>query len=98
MSHPKIQPIGDRILIQYSKSKEQKAGDLFIPDSAQEKSQEATVIALGRGRLMKDGTLVPFEVKVGETILVAKYGGSDVKLDEQKYSLVREEDILGVLA
>ena len=94
----KIRPIGDRILIQHGEDKEQIRGGVIIPDSAKEKPQEAKVIALGSGRKDKDGKVFPFEVKVGDTVLVAKYGGAEVKLDEKKYTLVREDDILGVVA
>ena len=94
----KIKPVGDRILIQHAEDKEQIRGGVIIPDSAKEKPQEAKVIALGSGRKDKDGKVQPFEVKVGDTVLVAKYGGAEVKLDEKKYTLVREDDILGVIA
>jgi chaperonin GroES len=94
----KIQPVGDRILIRHAEDKEQIRGGIVIPDSAKEKPQEAKVIALGSGRKNKDGTTTPFEVKVGDTVLVARYGGAEVKLDEKKYTLVREDDILGILA
>ena len=98
MKFLKIRPIGDRILIQHAEDKEQIRGGVIIPDSAKEKPQEAKVIALGSGRKDKDGKVQPFEVKVGDTVLVAKYGGAEVKLDEKKYTLVREDDILGVIA
>jgi chaperonin GroES len=98
MTKLKIKPVGDRILIQHLEEKEQVRGAIIIPDSAKEKPQEAKVIAVGTGRKGKDGTITPFEVKVGDTVLVAKYGGAEVKLDEQKYTLVREDDILGILA
>jgi len=98
MSHPKIQPIGDRILLQFPEEKEQIQGGLIIPDSAKEKPQEAKVIALGSGRREKDGKVVPFLVKVGDTVFVAQYSGSEVKLDGKKFTLVREDDILGVRA
>lgn len=98
MAQLKIRPVGDRILIQHREEKEQIRGGVIIPDSAKEKPQEAKVIALGTGRKDKEGKITPFEVKVGDTVLVSKYGGSEVKLDEQKYMLVREDDILGVLA
>ena len=94
----KIKPVGDRILIQHAEDKEQIRGGVIIPDSAKEKPQEAKVIALGSGRKDKDGKVQPFEVKVGDTVLVANYGGAEVKLDEKKYTLVREDDILGVIA
>jgi chaperonin GroES len=92
-----IRPVGDRVLIEHKKEKEQVRGGVIIPDSAREKSQEATVVALGSGHKEKDGRLRPFEVKVGDTVLIAKYGGAEVKLDEKKYTLVREDDILGIL-
>jgi chaperonin GroES len=97
MHHLKIRPVGDRILVQHIEEKEQVRGGVIIPDSAKEKPQEANVIALGTGTKGKDGTLTAFEVKVGDKVLVNKYGGAEVKLDDQKYTLVREDDILGVL-
>jgi chaperonin GroES len=98
MTPPRIQPIGDHILLQYQENKtEETQGGLIIPDSARERPQEATVVALGRGRPDKDGKLTPFEVKVGDTVLVGKYGGAEVKWDDQKYTFVRENDILAVL-
>ena len=97
MAQLKIHPVGDRILIQHMEEKEQIKGGVIIPDSAKEKPQEAKIIALGSGRKGKDGIVIPFEVKVGDKVLVAKYGGAEVKLDEKKYTLVREDDILGVL-
>ncbi len=93
-----IKPVGNRILIRFIEEKEQIRGGLIIPDSAKEKPQEAKVIALGTGRKAKDGTLLPFEVKVGDTVLIAKYGGAEVRLDEARYTLVREDDILGIIA
>jgi co-chaperonin GroES (HSP10) len=68
------------------------------PDSAKEKPQEAKVIALGTGKKGEDGKVTPFEVKVGDTVLISKYGGTEVKLGDKKYTLVREDDILGVIA
>jgi chaperonin GroES len=93
----KIRPVGDRILVQFAEEKEQVRGGVIIPDSAKEKPQEATVIALGRGAKSKDGSDIPFEVKVGDVVLVGKYAGAEVKLDETKYTLVREDDILGIV-
>jgi chaperonin GroES len=98
MNQSKIQPVGDRILIQHLEEKEQIKGGVIIPDSAKEKPQEAKVIALGTGRKGKDGVIIPFEVKVGDKVLVAKWGGAEVKLNEKKYTLVREDDLLGILA
>ncbi len=97
MTRSKITPVGDRVLIEHIEEKEQIRGGVIIPDSAKEKPQEAKVIALGTGRKDKEGRITPFEVKIGDKVLVAKYGGAEVKIDEKKYTLVREDDILGVL-
>jgi chaperonin GroES len=98
MANRKITPVGDRILIQpLQPEKEQVRGGVIIPDSAKEKPQEAKVVALGAGGKMKDGSRAPFEVRVGDSILVNKYGGTEVKLDGQSYTFVREDDILGIL-
>lgn len=98
MAKVKIKPIGDRVLVKHTEDKEQVRGGIIIPDSAKEKPQEAEVIALGTGKKDENGKVQPFEVKVGDRVLVSKYGGTEVKLDEQKYTLVREDDILGVIA
>ena len=93
-----IRPIGDRILIKYLEDdKEQVRGGIIIPDSAKEKPQEAQVVSLGTGKKEKGGKVTPFEVKVGDKILVSKYGTAEVKINEVKYNLAREEDILAVL-
>ena len=97
MSKAKIKPIGDRVLVQHLEDKEQVRGGIIIPDSAKEKPQEAKVIALGTGKKGEDGKVLPFEVKVGDRVLISKYGGTEVKIEEKKYTLVREDDILGVL-
>jgi chaperonin GroES len=98
MAKVKIKPIGDRVLVQHLEEKEQVRGGIIIPDSAKEKPQEAKVIALGTGKKDDAGNTAPFEVKVGNMVLLSPYGGSEVKLDGQKYKLVREDDILGVIA
>ena len=98
MANVKIKPIGDRVLVEHLEEKEQVRGGIIIPDSAKEKPQEAKVIALGTGKKGDDGKVTPFEVKVGDRVLISKYGGTEVKLDERKYTLVREDDILGVIA
>ena len=97
MAKVNIRPVGDRILIQYLEEKEQIRGGIIIPDSAKEKPQEAQVIGLGSGKKRKDGKITPFEVKVGDKILVSKYGTAEVKIDDVKYSLAREDDILAIL-
>jgi len=97
MAKVKIKPIGDRILVQHLEEKEQVRGGIIIPDSAKEKPQEATVIALGSGKRDEHGKVTPFEVKVGDKVLIAQYGGNEVKIDDVKYKLVREDDILGLI-
>lgn len=94
----KIKPVGDRILVQHSVEKEQVRGGVIIPDSAKEKPQEAKVTVLGNGPKAKDGTVSAFERKVGDTVLIGKFAGAEVKLDDQKFTLVREDEILGVIA
>ena len=98
MANVKIKPIGDRVLVEHIEEKEQVRGGIIIPDSAKEKPQEAKVIALGTGKKGEDGKVQPFEVKVGDKVLIAQYGGSEVKIDDKKYKLVREDDILGIIA
>lgn len=99
MATRKIRPVGDRILIQHlDAEQEQVRGGVIIPDSAKEKPQEAKIVAMGTGGKTKDGAAKPFEVKIGDRILVNKYGGTEVKLDGEKYTFVREDDILGILA
>jgi chaperonin GroES len=94
----KITPVGDRILVKPVEEKEQVRGGIIIPDSAKEKPQEAIVVALGKGRRLDNGTIVPFEVKVGDKVLTSKYGGTEVKLDDVKHVLLREDDILAVIS
>lgn len=98
MPRLKIKPVGDRILVQHVEDKEQVRGGVIIPDSAKERPQEAKVIALGTGPKAKDGTATNFEVKIGDIVLVGKFAGSEVKLENEKYTLVREDDILGIIA
>ena len=92
-----VKPLGDRVLVELAEEKEVKKGGIIIPDSAKEKPQEAKVIALGTGALDKDGKKVAFNVKVGDKVLVGKYAGTEVKLNEELYLLLREEEILAVI-
>lgn len=93
----KFKPLGDRVLVQPIKENEQQKGGIIIPDSAKEKPQQGKVVALGTGKKDDDGKDVPFSVKVGDTVLMPKYGGTEIKLDDVEYQILREEDILGVL-
>ena len=91
-----IRPLGDRVLIEPIEEKEQKVGGIIIPDSAKEKPMQGKVLAVGK-KLDKDGKEIAFDVKKGDTVLLPKYGGTEIKLDGKKLQLVREEDLLGVL-
>jgi chaperonin GroES len=97
MSKPNITPLGDRVLVQSVDDDEQVKGGIIIPDSAKEKPQQATIIALGTGKKDDDGNVVDFLVKIGDVVLVSKYGGTEVKFDDEVYQLLREDDILGIL-
>ena len=92
----KIRPLGDRVLVEPIEEKEQTVGGIIIPDAAKEKPMQGKVIAVGK-KTEKDGKEIAFDVKVGDTVLLPKYGGTEVKLGDKKLQLVREEDLLGVL-
>ena len=91
-----IRPLGDRVLVEPIEEKEQTVGGIIIPDAAKEKPMQGKVIAVGK-KTDKDGKEVKFDVKAGDTVLLPKYGGTEVKLGDQKLQLVREEDLLGVI-
>ena len=91
----KIQPLGDRVLVEPQKEEEVKKGGIIIPDAAKEKPQQGKVIAIGTGKIDDSGKKIPFNVKKGDRVLMPKYGGTEVP--DTKYVLIREEDILGVL-
>ena len=93
----KIKPLGDRVLVQPIEEKEVKKGGIIIPDTAKEKPQEGKVIAVGTGKLDDDGKKIAFNVKKGDTVLMPKYGGTEIKLDDKEYQIVREDDILAVI-
>lgn len=97
MAKINIKPLGDRVLVQPIEEKEVKKGGIIIPDTAKEKPQEGKIVALGAGKKDDDGKAIPLEVKVGDTVLYSKYGGTEVSLEGEKYLLMREDDILGIL-
>jgi chaperonin GroES len=97
MANPNIKPLGDRVLVKPLEEKEISKGGIIIPDSAKEKPQEAEVVALGTGKRDDDGKLVELTVKVGDKILVSKYGGTEVKVEGESYTIMREDDILGII-
>lgn len=93
-----IQPLGDRVLVEPLKEEETKKGGIIIPDTAKEKPQQGKVIAVGTGKLDDSGNKIPFNVKKGDTVLMPKYGGTEVKIDGKEYQIMREDDILGVIS
>ena len=93
----KFRPLRDRVFVKYSSEEEKTSGGLFIPDTAKEKPQKGTVVAVGPGRITDDGELQPMEVKVGDTILFEKYSGSKIRIDEEEFLIIKEEDILGLI-
>ncbi|MBD3265749.1 co-chaperone GroES [bacterium] len=92
-----VRPLADRVLLKRLEEKEEKQGGIIIPDTAKEKPQEAEVIAVGTGKLDKDGKRIAMEVKKGDKVLISKYGGTDVKIDGDEHVIVREDDILAVV-
>jgi chaperonin GroES len=94
----KIKPLGDRVVLEASEKEEMTRSGIVLPDTAKEKPQEGTIIAAGPGRRLDSGELVALEVKVGDKVLYAKYAGTEVKLDGKEYLIVREADILAVMA
>jgi len=97
MANPNIRPLGDRVLVKPLEEKEISKGGIIIPDSAKEKPQEAQVVALGTGKRDDDGKLIEFTVKIGDKVLVSKYGGTEVKVEGESYTIMREDDILGII-
>jgi len=93
----KIRPLHDHIIVKRVKEEEKTKGGIIIPDTAKEKPQEAKVVAVGRGKILKDGKVRPLDVKKGDTVLFTKYAGNEVKIDGEEHLIIREEDILGVI-
>jgi chaperonin GroES len=93
-----VRPLADRILVRRIEEKETVRGGIIIPDTAKEKPQEGEVVAVGPGRKTEDGKTIPLDLKKGDRILIGKYSGTDVKIDGIEYVILREDDVLGVLA
>ena len=93
-----LRPLHDRVLVKRLEEQESKRGGIIIPDSAKEKPQQAEVVAVGGGKLLEDGTRATPDVKAGDKILFGKYSGSDIRIEGQEYLILREDEILGVLA
>ena len=97
MAKVKIQPLGDRVLVEQIEEAEQIKGGIVIPDSAKEKPQEATVVALATGGIDDSVKKIPFDVKVSDIVLTSKYGGTDVKVDGKEYKILSSSDILAIV-
>ena len=93
----KIRPLGDRLLVKRIEEEEKSKGGIIIPDSAKEKPQEGKVVAVGKGKMLEDGKMVPLEVKAGDRILFGKYAGTDVKIEGEEHLIMREDDVLGII-
>ena len=91
-----IRPLHDRVIIKRLDAEEQMRGGIIIPDTAREKPQQGEVIAAGEGKFREDGTRQPLDVKAGDRVLFGKYSGSEVKIDDEEYLIMREDEILGV--
>ena len=93
-----VRPLADRILVRRIEEKETMRGGIIIPDTAKEKPQEGEVVAVGPGRMTEDGKRIAMDVKKGDRILIRKYSGTDVKIDGAEYTIIREDDVLGILS
>ena len=93
----KARPLHDRVLLRRIEEKEAVKGGIIIPDTAKEKPMEGEVIAVGPGKMMEDGKRSPMEVKAGDRVLIGKYAGTEIKIDDEEYVIMREEEILAIL-
>ena len=93
----KVRPLYDRIVVKRADSKEQVRGGIIIPDTAKEKPQEAEVVAVGEGKYSDDGKRIKLDVKKGDKILIGKYSGTDIKLDDVEYTILREDEVLAIV-
>lgn len=94
----KVRPLHDRILLKRIEEKESIKGGIVIPDTAKEKPQEGLVVAVGNGKILENGTKLSLEVREGDRVLFGKYSGSEIKVDGEEYLIIREDEVLGILA
>ncbi|PYQ15576.1 MAG: co-chaperone GroES [Acidobacteria bacterium] len=94
----KVRPLHDRLLVRRIEEKETAKGGIIIPDTAKEKPQKGEVLAVGNGKILENGTKLPLDVKVGNKILFGKYTGTDIKIDGEEVLILREDEVLAVLA
>ncbi|MCL4517541.1 MAG: co-chaperone GroES [Firmicutes bacterium] len=91
-----IKPLGDRVVVKPSSGEEKTKGGIVLPDTAKERPQEGEVVAVGTGRVLDNGQKLPLEIKAGDKVIYAKYGGTEIKIDGEEYLILRESDILAV--
>jgi chaperonin GroES len=94
----KFRPLHDRVLIKRIEEQETVRGGLIIPDTAKEKPQEGEIVAVGSGKRQENGTVTPLDVKAGDRVLFGKYSGTEIKLDGEEYLILREDEVLGIVA
>ncbi len=94
----KFKPLGDKILLKQLEAKEQTKGGIVLPDTVKEKPQEGKIIAVGEGKKSPEGKVVPLSLKAGDKVLYGKYSGTEVVIDGEDYLIIREEDVLGIIA
>jgi chaperonin GroES len=90
----KLQPLADRVLVKPTEKEEKTKSGIYLPDTAKEKPQEGEVMAIGPGKMTEDGKRIPMDLKVGDRVIYAKYGGTEIKLDDEELMILRESDIL----
>ena len=93
----KIRPLHDRLIVERIEETEQQVGGIIIPDTAKEKPQQGRLLAVGKGKVQDDGTVVPVDVKAGDKVLFGKYSGQEITLDGTEYFIMREDEVLGVI-
>jgi chaperonin GroES len=93
----KVRPLGDKILVKRAEAQTKTKTGIFLPETAKEKPQEATVVAVGDGKLLDNGTRAPFQIKKGDKVLISKWGGTELKIEGEEMLVLSEDDILAVL-
>ncbi len=93
----KIKPLQDRIIVKQVEAEEKTKGGIIIPDSAKERPQEGTIVAVGPGKVANDGKIIAMTVKEGDLVLFSKYAGTEIKIDDEEHMIMREDDILGII-
>jgi len=93
----KLKPLHDRVLVERLKEEEKTKGGIYIPETAKERPAEGKIVAVGKGKILEDGSMKPLDVKVGNRVIFAKYAGAEVTVEGEEYTIMREEEILGIV-